>query len=204
MTAGETVLEIERLRAIINAVPAYLLLVDSEARVQGCNASAADLTQGAEGGLEGKLCGEALRCLRQYGSGKVCGETESCDQCVVRQVIRESLAGDRVFRRKAPMQLLRNGRVEDVTLLVSGAPLALGTGPGVLLSLEDITELESLRRIIPMCAQCRKVRTDEHYWQAVSEYMTRHMGVDITHGLCPDCAASYLRELDGEDPSAAI
>ena len=56
------------------------------------------------------------------------------------------------------------------------------------------SELEELRRIIPVCASCNKVRTDEDYWETVWGYLGRRVGVEVTHGLCPDCLAKFISE----------
>lgn len=59
---------------------------------------------------------------------------------------------------------------------------------------------ETLRRLMPICAWCKKVRSDQNYWQQVDEYIGQNSDIRFTHGICPDCAAvqmSRLRRPDG-------
>ena len=59
--------------------------------------------------------------------------------------------------------------------------------------IEDISELVELKRLIPICAKCKKVRDDKEYWVLVESYFKEHLDVDFSHGLCPDC---YKMEMD--------
>ena len=59
-----------------------------------------------------------------------------------------------------------------------------------------LSEVKTLKGIIPICAKCKKVRDDEGYWSQVEDYIHKHSDADFTHGLCPDCLAEYKRELD--------
>ncbi len=51
-------------------------------------------------------------------------------------------------------------------------------------ALNDIKELKGL---IPICANCKKIRNDDGYWSQVDEYLTNHTDIMVSHGLCPSC-----------------
>ena len=55
------------------------------------------------------------------------------------------------------------------------------------LVLEDVTEITTLREIIPICSHCRRIRNDRAYWRSVEVYCKDPMGVDFTHGICQEC-----------------
>ncbi len=59
-----------------------------------------------------------------------------------------------------------------------------------------MNEIKTLRGMIPICATCKKIRDDRGYWKSVEEYISKHTDAAFTHGLCPDCAAKALSELD--------
>jgi hypothetical protein len=59
--------------------------------------------------------------------------------------------------------------------------------------IEDINEIVELKKIIPICAKCKKVRSDKDYWIMVESYFSQHLDIDFSHGLCPDC---YKKEMD--------
>ncbi len=64
----------------------------------------------------------------------------------------------------------------------------------MLLVIEDITELSRLRAIIPICSQCKRIRNEAEYWEQVEKYLHDYIGVNFSHGLCPEC----LRQVYGE------
>lgn len=51
-----------------------------------------------------------------------------------------------------------------------------------------LSELHTLRGIIPICANCKKVRTDAGEWQQVERYVHEHSAAQFSHGICPACA----------------
>lgn len=56
-------------------------------------------------------------------------------------------------------------------------------------------EIEVLRGILPICAQCKKIKNDEGYWERVESYIRKHSLVEFSHGLCPSCAKDLYLEL---------
>jgi len=44
-----------------------------------------------------------------------------------------------------------------------------------------------LRGLIPICCYCKRVRTDENYWQQVEMYVSEHSDARFSHGICPAC-----------------
>lgn len=57
-------------------------------------------------------------------------------------------------------------------------------------------EIHVLRDFLPICANCKKIRDDEGYWNQVETYLARHTGARFTHGICPDCARQLYPEID--------
>ena len=58
-----------------------------------------------------------------------------------------------------------------------------------------LEEIKTLRGILPLCSKCKKIRTDSGYWEQVDVYMHQYLSVDISHGICPDCAKELYPEL---------
>ena len=50
-----------------------------------------------------------------------------------------------------------------------------------------LIEVQTLSGLLPICAWCRKVRTDDGYWQKMEEYFVSRNRVKFTHGICIDC-----------------
>lgn len=60
---------------------------------------------------------------------------------------------------------------------------------------QAMAEVHELRRIIPICARCKKVRDDDGYWQMVDDYLRRRTNLKFTHGICPECFAILYPDL---------
>lgn len=63
-------------------------------------------------------------------------------------------------------------RLEETTKRLQGA-------------LDNIKTLEGL---LPICANCKKIRDDDGYWQQVEVYVRQHSNAKFSHGICPECA----------------
>ena len=54
-----------------------------------------------------------------------------------------------------------------------------------------LAEVNSLRKILPICSYCRKIRDDENYWHTVEDYISEHTASKFSHGICPSCLAKH-------------
>ena len=56
------------------------------------------------------------------------------------------------------------------------------------LELKDaMTQIKTLKGIIPICAKCKKIRDDKGYWGQVEIYIREHSEAEFSHGICPEC-----------------
>ena len=51
----------------------------------------------------------------------------------------------------------------------------------------SLDRLQSVARLIPVCASCKGVRDEQGYWQRIEGYLIEQLGRNVTHGLCPIC-----------------
>ncbi len=56
-------------------------------------------------------------------------------------------------------------------------------------------KIKTLKGLIPICAGCKKVRSDDDYWEEVEIYIRDRSEADFTHGLCPDCTRDLYPEI---------
>lgn len=68
---------------------------------------------------------------------------------------------------------------------------------------EALGQVKTLRGLIPICANCKKIRNDKGYWQQVEEYVERNTDAQFTHGLCEQCSEKLLKEIEGIQPEGA-
>jgi len=102
----------------------------------------------------------------------------------------------------------KDGQIVDISLTIS--PIKDGTGKiiGVSKTGRDITEqrraikekerifselqdslanVRTLSGLLPICASCKKIRSDEGYWKEIEAYIEEHSNASFSHGICPAC-----------------
>ncbi len=45
-----------------------------------------------------------------------------------------------------------------------------------------------LQGLLPVCAECRRIKSDREGWVTIESYLVSHSKARLTHGLCPECA----------------
>ncbi|RME47708.1 MAG: response regulator [Caldilineae bacterium] len=60
---------------------------------------------------------------------------------------------------------------------------------------EALAKVKTLSGLLPICANCKKIRDDEGYWQQVELYIEEHSDARFSHGLCPDCARELYPDI---------
>jgi hypothetical protein len=53
---------------------------------------------------------------------------------------------------------------------------------------EAMVKIKVLNGLIPICAQCKKIRDDKGYWNQLEQYINEHSEATFSHGVCPECA----------------
>jgi hypothetical protein len=185
-------------RTVLDAVPANIFVVDGDARILDSNRAALALI--GECGVHHRFCGDLLHCVHAREAAGGCGTSDFCPNCVIRNAITEACRHHSSPQRLAQMTLYRDHATHEVWFLVSGSAFTYRDRALVLLVLEDVTELVTLRRLLPMCANCHKVRDDADYWQGVDDYLRKYTALQFTHGLCPDC----VRKLYPDDATDVL
>jgi len=60
-----------------------------------------------------------------------------------------------------------------------------------------LSEIKTLRGIVPICASCKKIRDDKGYWSQVEVYVCEHSEAQFSHGICPDCVKKLYPDYEG-------
>jgi sigma-B regulation protein RsbU (phosphoserine phosphatase) len=59
-------------------------------------------------------------------------------------------------------------------------------------------QIRQLGELLPICSFCKKIRDDGTYWKQFESYIQEHTGSHFSHGVCPECFADQMKELDGK------
>lgn len=58
------------------------------------------------------------------------------------------------------------------------------------------SRVKQLHGLLPICSYCKKVHTDDDYWEQVEQYVAQHSDVQFSHGICPACYDKLIATLD--------
>ncbi len=56
-------------------------------------------------------------------------------------------------------------------------------------------QMQELRSLLPICANCKKIRDDHGYWNQIEDFLRAHEDLDFTHSICDHCARELYPEL---------
>lgn len=60
---------------------------------------------------------------------------------------------------------------------------------------DTLEQVRTLKGLIPICANCKKIRDDHGYWNQIESYIRAHSDAEFSHGICPECAKKLYPDL---------
>lgn len=188
----------DMLRAVFDAMPSLIFVVDDDVRIQEYNAAAADLLTVQRSAILKRRGGEVLHCLHATEVPEGCGRASFCQNCIIRNSVAEAFQGNRIVRRRTRIEVIQDDNKLEIYALITTSPFLYEERPLALLIIEDISEIAELRRMIPICSVCKKIRDEKESWFLVEAYFKEHWDVEFSHGLCPECYQIELDKLERE------
>jgi hypothetical protein len=178
---------------LFNAIPLPVFIVDEKIRILDSNTAAKESFGSSNFTIRAPDGAEFLNCL--YAQDQAgCGNAPACEHCVIRRSVADSLLNVAVTRRPIKFQTVCEGQKKQVDLLITTSPLPEAGREIVALIVEDITDLSRLKAIIPICSYCKRVRNEADFWQQVDRYFHEHVGLNFSHGICPECMQKHYGE----------
>lgn len=59
-----------------------------------------------------------------------------------------------------------------------------------------LDKVKTLSGLVPICAECKRIRDDQGQWRRVEDYVEDHSNATFSHGLCPPCLAAAKAEFE--------
>jgi PAS domain S-box-containing protein len=59
-----------------------------------------------------------------------------------------------------------------------------------------LSEVRTLRGLLPICMHCKKIRDAEGQWTPVESYVRSRTEAQFSHGICPECVARHYPEIE--------
>jgi len=181
-------------RMLLDAMPCPVLVVEEDVRIVDFNTAAGKILNEKRELVIQRRAGEMLHCLHSFETPEGCGHAPACRDCVIRNSVNSALVDQIPHRQTVKLELVMQGQTVEALFLITVAPLTFEDSRLAVVILGDIREITMLRQMIPICSNCKQVRTDENYWQSVESYLETHLELDCTHSLCPNCAQKLFPE----------
>ena len=183
------------LKTVFDVMPSLIFIVDNDVRIHEYNATAAEFLLQKREAILKRRGGEVLHCIHSTDVPEGCGRAPFCKDCVIRNSVTEAFLGNRVVRRRAKIEIIRDRNKLEIYALITTSLFRFKERPLVLLLIEDISEIAELRRIIPICSVCREIRDEKEAWSRVETYFKEHWDVDFSHSLCPNCYKAEMGKM---------
>ena len=134
------------LKNLFESLPCGVLIMDKDRRVQAVN-NAIERTFGIRlSEVISRRGGEVLNCVHASETDKGCGYSDDCRECMIRRTALEAVSGRKIERNRAKTKFTINGKETTIDFLVSAAPLDHDGERLAIVILEDITELNALKK----------------------------------------------------------
>jgi transcriptional regulator with GAF, ATPase, and Fis domain len=62
--------------------------------------------------------------------------------------------------------------------------------------IDYLREIQALRGMVPICANCKSIKDAEGEWHPIEHYLIQHPEADFTHGICPTCRKKLYPEFE--------
>ena len=190
--------ELHIIRQIAQAVPAMLAFWDTDQRCLFANEAYRSwfdvIPETMPGSSLSELLGPHIYELnRQYVEGALRGEPQQFER-----EFADPRGGPPRFAQIDYVPIRIGGVVQGFAVAVADVSrikkLERELQRTVSKLQEALTNVRTLSGLLPICAWCKKIRTDQGYYEQIESFISAHTDATFTHGICPDCEAREREE----------
>lgn len=177
------------LARVLEAIPEVVLVLDREGAIRYMNHVESGYDREAFLGTQADviMSPESKEVFRAaFQSVLLTGEVAEYDTSLTAPD-----GGIRWYRsRMIPIYV--DGQVAEVTVIATNVT-----------ELREAQEVaDQLRRLLPMCAWCDRIRSEKGAWETIEAYLEREQRTRVSHGMCPECQRKHLEALGLDDGNA--
>lgn len=124
------------LKTFFNSIPSAMYIVDHNLTVFDLNTVASNMIgRRSETKLRSRY-GEVMQCLNDYSSVKGCGNTNFCDECVIRKMVNKARDENKMVSQDFVLKIIKDDQLEATDMKITAAPLEMEDSNYVILTLE--------------------------------------------------------------------
>lgn len=173
--------------ALLGTIPVPIFLVDQKGKVALLNS--------------GRLpdCARDMICahLAEEANGQWVIPSKKHPDCIFCEAVAKVRKTGRKLALKGEWRTSVAGEEKSLIISINAAPATIKDETFVVLAIEDVTELERLKGLLPICMECNKIHDVQNKrWIRIDQYVTERSPAKFSHGLCPTCAERLLKEIN--------
>lgn len=195
----------EKWRGIFDILPVGVSVVDTNNRVLDVNPALSEILDLSHDAMRNAEY-ERRRYLRSDGTPMPLEEFPSIraltERCVIRdtEVGIEKEDGDVIWTSVSATPLAHGVMTATVTIDITERKQAQAERERLIGELQTaLQRVKQLSGLLPICANCKKIRDDDGNWEDVAVYIHNHSEADFSHSICPECMAKLYPELAGRN-----
>lgn len=137
------------LRAIYDAAPVVMMLVNSDRRVQKINHTALSYIGKDIQDVLNKRGGEVFSCIHSFDNPLGCGYGENCSSCTIRNLVLDTLLAEQAFKSvEGRLHVKQGTNSQFIDVLISTSPLIINNEAHALVCIQDITEMKKTQNAL--------------------------------------------------------
>lgn len=191
-----------RLSDMLRAINEGIIATDADGRISFINQAAEVILGKTASDAIGRPAGEVLRLLPLDGDASV---PSSLDEALRRQAavshthpvrIRSDLGPESIIEESATPICNDQGQLIGGIIVLRTLPdrqAAPDEKTQLMMALRANTrETTDLRALLPVCAWCKRIHTQDGTWKTIEELLGDTLRVRMTHGICPSCTREIV------------
>jgi integral membrane sensor domain MASE1 len=205
------------LRSILDNMGESVFVFDSSGHLTLLNPAARNLCVADLGGLNPECCFASEHVYLEDGTTRCHPDQLPLAQALRGEDCHAMLLSLRVDARQPTTWVRATARpIREPSGTITGAVVVVSDVTRIEHSKREQAELvtrlqqalrdvKTLRGLIPICAQCKKIRNDEGAWERLEKYLGARTEAEFSHGMCPECgvaarADAWFQEKDASLP----
>lgn len=191
--------KIDYLNAIIGSLKNSIIMLDKNYTIVDINPASCSIYETTREEAIGKHCYEITHRYDRpcYETNTNCPAKKVFETGKQAQVIHNHIAGKGNIMEEIVASPIKDKKknilyvmeeIRDVTELIKT----------IKTTIDMHDEIRTLKHIIPICAHCKKIRTDTGYWKSIEEYIEEHSDSALSHGICPNCSKKLYPDFSKE------
>ncbi|MCP4398040.1 MAG: sigma-54-dependent Fis family transcriptional regulator [bacterium] len=142
MDAGNKLLQNSGfVKTLMDSLPCGVMVLNEQGRVKMVNHVLTRAFGNTSPMTAGTQKGHILHCIHTFESSAACGLTQDCSHCGIRKLTFSALSENQERRSQSSLEVLINGQLRQLTLMLNAVPFSVAAQRFVLLLFEDLHKL---------------------------------------------------------------